>query len=131
MTRIYRDSDNDQFIVRFYENGKLAPDADYFTDDREDAFETSTRMVEDHKPQPTVEDTELPAYEYRIAALATATGYVSKALATLINDWTCLESDIQARTIARAQLRNALVALDDLDARELRDAVGNIELGTS
>jgi hypothetical protein len=39
--KIYKDMDWDEYIVKFYENGKYNPEADYHTDDKEDAFGTA------------------------------------------------------------------------------------------
>ena len=39
--KIFRDTDYNEFIVRFYKDNTLIKEADYFTDDREDAVGTA------------------------------------------------------------------------------------------
>lgn len=41
----YRDSEREEFLVRFYENGVYLADADYHTSDRDDALDTATMWV--------------------------------------------------------------------------------------
>jgi hypothetical protein len=44
--RVYRDAECDEFVVRLFENGKVYPPADYFTNDRQDATGTALKMLE-------------------------------------------------------------------------------------
>lgn len=44
MVKVFYDSDMGEYIVRLYVNGILYPPADYFTDDRQDAIDTSAAM---------------------------------------------------------------------------------------
>lgn len=39
--KVYRDAENDEFVSRFYINGKHNPSADYFTNDKADAVGTA------------------------------------------------------------------------------------------
>jgi predicted metalloendopeptidase len=38
---VFYDFDYEEFVVQFYRNGVLIPDADYFTDDQADAVDTA------------------------------------------------------------------------------------------
>jgi hypothetical protein len=38
---VFYDFDYEEFVVQFYRNGVLIPDADYFTDDQSDAVDTA------------------------------------------------------------------------------------------
>jgi predicted metalloendopeptidase len=38
---VFYDFEYEEFVVQFYCNGVLVPDADYFTDDQSDAVETA------------------------------------------------------------------------------------------
>lgn len=44
--RIYRDPDFNEFRARLFVEGKLYEPADYFTDDKDDAFSTGMAMLE-------------------------------------------------------------------------------------
>ena len=44
--RIYRDAEWDEFRARLFIEGLLYEPADYFTDDRDDAFNTGMAMLE-------------------------------------------------------------------------------------
>lgn len=44
--RIYRDAPWDEYVVKFRQDGKPMPDADYHTDDKQDAKDTATSWVE-------------------------------------------------------------------------------------
>lgn len=48
--KVYRDSDSDEFVVRFYNNGKLHEPADYFTDDLDDAVGTAKAALNLNTP---------------------------------------------------------------------------------
>jgi hypothetical protein len=43
--RVYRDVENNEYRVKFYVNGVHQKDADYFTDDKQDAFNTADAWV--------------------------------------------------------------------------------------
>ena len=43
--KVYRDTDWNEFIVKFYENGVHQADADYHTDDSEDARDTAGKWL--------------------------------------------------------------------------------------
>ena len=43
--KVYRDSDYDEYVVRFYVDGQRLPAADYFTSDRADAQSTARAFV--------------------------------------------------------------------------------------
>lgn len=45
-TKIYRNSEWDEFVVRLYHDGHHDQDADYHTPDKDDAFATAKSMVE-------------------------------------------------------------------------------------
>ncbi len=42
---LYRNTEWDEYIVKFYENGKVLKDADYYTDDKKDAYDTLNKWV--------------------------------------------------------------------------------------
>ena len=44
--RIYHDPDFNEFRARLFVEGKLSVPADYFTDDRDDAFDNGMDMLE-------------------------------------------------------------------------------------
>ena len=46
VVRIYRDPDFNEFRARLFVEGELYEPADYFTDDRDDAFSTGMAMLE-------------------------------------------------------------------------------------
>jgi len=46
VVRIYRDFEWDNFVVRIYIHGEHYEPADYFTDDRDDAWNTGMAMLE-------------------------------------------------------------------------------------
>ena len=47
VAKVYRDTDTEGFLVRFYKDGtKLRPQADYETDSRADALQTAALSVE-------------------------------------------------------------------------------------
>jgi len=48
--KIYKDSDTGEFIVKFYVDGVYQKDADYFTDDREDALGTAKSEIKRWRP---------------------------------------------------------------------------------
>lgn len=43
--KIYKDSGTNEFVVKFFINDKHKENADYFTDDKEDAVNTATNML--------------------------------------------------------------------------------------
>lgn len=43
--KVYRDTDWNEFVVRFFENGIHQLDADYYTDDKDDAIDTAGRWL--------------------------------------------------------------------------------------
>lgn len=52
---VYRDAENDEFVVRFYENGKHQKAADYHTSEKQDALDTAAFTIKenDDKLKPT------------------------------------------------------------------------------
>ncbi len=45
IAHVYRDAENNEYVVRFYTNGKHNKMADYFTDDKLDAVQTADHWV--------------------------------------------------------------------------------------
>lgn len=45
MVKVYRDAEWDEYRARLYVNGVLQPEADYHTDDRDDAKATAWAMA--------------------------------------------------------------------------------------
>lgn len=43
--KVYRDSEWQEYVVRLYVDGKLQPNADYFTNNKEDALSTGACMA--------------------------------------------------------------------------------------
>ena len=43
--RIMRDTDTDEFIVKFYDHGQFLKDANYYTDDEGDAIGTARALL--------------------------------------------------------------------------------------
>ena len=44
--KIYKDSNNNEFVVKFFVNDKyVGNDSDYFTSDKEDAIGTATNII--------------------------------------------------------------------------------------
>ncbi len=43
--KVYRDTDTDEYVVKFFVDGKHQPQADYFTDDKQDAMNTARAEV--------------------------------------------------------------------------------------
>lgn len=42
---LYRNTEWDEYVVRFYEDGKVLKDADYHTDDKQDAYDTLNKWA--------------------------------------------------------------------------------------
>lgn len=53
---VYKDSEWDEYVVRFFRNGKYESGADYHTDDKEDAVGTANNWVGERSP--VIEDRE-------------------------------------------------------------------------
>lgn len=45
--RVYRDSETDEYVTRFYHSDVLQEPQDYFTDDRKDAIQTARKALYD------------------------------------------------------------------------------------
>lgn len=43
--KVYRDTDWNEFLIQFFENGQHQSDADYHTDDSEDAQDTAAKWL--------------------------------------------------------------------------------------
>lgn len=42
---LYRNAEWSEWVVKFYEDGKLLADADYHTDDKQDAYDTLNKWA--------------------------------------------------------------------------------------
>lgn len=47
-TKIYRDPHNDEYIVKFFRNGLHLDAADYYTDHKDDAIDTSRHFHDEN-----------------------------------------------------------------------------------
>lgn len=46
LVRVAYDPETDEYVAQLVRDGRRVPDADYYTDDREDAIATATAMID-------------------------------------------------------------------------------------
>jgi len=71
--KVYRDSETNEFVVKFYVDGVYQTEADYFTDDKQDAMDTARSQVnrnrtESVKEADEIDDEEIKSIEKEVGA---------------------------------------------------------------